>query len=364
MKIGMWNNKKVTSLNMINSKGSNPIKKIEDFQNINMVVCQIWKDNSLAIFDDTTSWYIIDLLVNKKNKKIMNYIRRVGNIFDINIFLKFDKIKRINPNNINHIMLRDNCNIKTAIALVDDYKSKTSGSKSNFIKRHGFVEGNKRFGEFKEASKHTEQQFIEKYGNVLGIEKYQIYLSKKDSNSIHFFIKKYGETIGKIKFENNKSSKQYLSSKEYYIIKYGNEIGLKMYFDISKSKGRDKDYYIDKYGIDYYLEKILKPKLSYLGQEYVIPFKDQSDFQEYSRKVRRLTEKQKLYEINGINTRGKKFHLDHKFSVANGFLNNIPIYIIADISNLEIIPAQENLTKHATNSIELVELYNRYKIRK
>ena len=53
--------------------------------------------------------------------------------------------------------------------------------------------------------------------------------------------------------------------------------------------------------------------------------------------------------IENLNLRGSHridnhaWHLDHKFSVFQGFNNNIPPYIIGSIYNLEMLPWQENL---------------------
>jgi len=58
--------------------------------------------------------------------------------------------------------------------------------------------------------------------------------------------------------------------------------------------------------------------------------------------------------------RGKDWHVDHIFSVSDGFDNDVPINIISDISNLRLISAAENLQKHKSSYKTLTELYEDY----
>jgi hypothetical protein len=64
-------------------------------------------------------------------------------------------------------------------------------------------------------------------------------------------------------------------------------------------------------------------------------------------------------EINPNNLkRGKEYHLDHKYSINEGFINNISPKIIGGKNNLEIITSYENLKKNKNCSISLNELLN------
>ena len=58
---------------------------------------------------------------------------------------------------------------------------------------------------------------------------------------------------------------------------------------------------------------------------------------------------------NGL--RSKDWHVDHIYSVTDGFLNNVPINIISDISNLRLIPATDNYAKHRKSEKTLEQLY-------
>jgi len=70
-----------------------------------------------------------------------------------------------------------------------------------------------------------------------------------------------------------------------------------------------------------------------------------------------------IEEINPLKLeRGKKlYHIDHKFSVKQGFLNNIPIEIISHPCNLFMIWYMDNLIKQDRCDISLTELLENIK---
>jgi hypothetical protein len=60
--------------------------------------------------------------------------------------------------------------------------------------------------------------------------------------------------------------------------------------------------------------------------------------------------------------RGKEYHLDHIYSVYDGFINNIDPKIISSLPNLQIIEKKINLKKSSNSwqSLEqLLYLYNK-----
>jgi len=52
----------------------------------------------------------------------------------------------------------------------------------------------------------------------------------------------------------------------------------------------------------------------------------------------------------------ENFHLDHKFSIAEGYRQGISAEVIGNIANLQIIPALENILKSDNCSITKEEL--------
>lgn len=75
----------------------------------------------------------------------------------------------------------------------------------------------------------------------------------------------------------------------------------------------------------------------------------QSEWYRYSRKVRYLTSKQPLHLLENIEKRGPVdqggWHLDHIVSVRTGFERGTPPEEIAHISNLQMLPAIDNIRK-------------------
>lgn len=54
------------------------------------------------------------------------------------------------------------------------------------------------------------------------------------------------------------------------------------------------------------------------------------------------------------------FHVDHKFSILDGYTNNIPIEVISSPVNCQLLPAHENRSKNGRSIISLDTLFNLY----
>lgn len=84
----------------------------------------------------------------------------------------------------------------------------------------------------------------------------------------------------------------------------------------------------------------------------------------YKRKVRALTEKNvhlvQEYDSKkrGLNDRGKQnYQIDHRFSIVEGWLQEVPPEIIAHPANLRFVPWQENSKKRHQSELTLQELF-------
>lgn len=87
-----------------------------------------------------------------------------------------------------------------------------------------------------------------------------------------------------------------------------------------------------------------------------------TEWQLYRKTVYKITEiiyKKFKQNINANNLpRGRgKYHLDHKFSILEGFKNNIPPYILAHQSNLQMLKEVENIAKDFRCDITMEELF-------
>jgi predicted transcriptional regulator len=84
-------------------------------------------------------------------------------------------------------------------------------------------------------------------------------------------------------------------------------------------------------------------------------------YYKYELEVLKITRQQPIKLLDNYNNRGNSgvdgaYHLDHKYSIIEGFKNNIKPELIGNIKNLEFIPWKENLKKRAKCSITLEEL--------
>lgn len=205
-----------------------------------------------------------------------------------------------------------------------------------FIKKHGVKEGEEIFKKYKEKESYigSKQYYLDKYGEEIGLKKY-IKIYKNKGTTLKKYIKKYGEIDGKIKFKEKKEFMAYTKTLNYFLDKYGEKIGLEKWLlknkrmsDSSRSIDVDKIDEYTKYCID--VDKETRLSLQYNN-------------------------------LNKIELRGKDYHLDHKISKCYGFNNNIDAKIIANIHNLEIISASDNLSKQRHCSQSLDELINKIK---
>lgn len=87
------------------------------------------------------------------------------------------------------------------------------------------------------------------------------------------------------------------------------------------------------------------------------PVEDRDKFQEYRNKVGLESARHDIHLLENFDKRGpKEYHLDHKYSVFEGFKNNVPVEIIGHICNLEMLRYSENTSKGEKCSITLDEL--------
>ena len=89
-------------------------------------------------------------------------------------------------------------------------------------------------------------------------------------------------------------------------------------------------------------------------------------FKKYNRNVYKetnITLKKFSSKIKNIKLRGKKYgyELDHKYSIYDGFENNVDPKIIANWRNLQIMTIQKNRKKNKNSSITLEELLEEVK---
>jgi hypothetical protein len=82
------------------------------------------------------------------------------------------------------------------------------------------------------------------------------------------------------------------------------------------------------------------------------------EFKKYRRKVYYWTSKNDLTMLANFDKRSKtEYHLDHKYSISEGFKNKVSPNIIGSVYNLEFLLSTDNVRKGTKCSITLEKLY-------
>lgn len=93
-----------------------------------------------------------------------------------------------------------------------------------------------------------------------------------------------------------------------------------------------------------------------------IPHDESEMFESYSKVVRSMTrftfnKNRDIIDPNGLKkNNSRKYHIDHIYSISDGYINNVDPKIISSVKNLRIIDSFENLRKGKKSEITLEEL--------
>ena len=262
---------------------------------------------------------------------------------------KLGKRKYINIEELKRLYIEEKMSLKK-ISKIVDY---CDVSLMNFLKEEGIILRESGFQEI-EKSKLDEMIFlynsgktILEVGDIVGI----------NSNTVFYHLNKMGgfirptgwskigkslskETIEKIsntKIENIKNGITiFKSGKEHHL--FGKKIDRNIV--IKQIEGRARMAYKE------FIERLPK-------------------FTIYKNEVWRVTNHQRIDLLLNIEKRGQSgienaYHLDHMFTIGNGFDNNIPPYIIGDIVNIEMLTWEDNLHKWDKCSLTKEELFERF----
>jgi len=133
-------------------------------------------------------------------------------------------------------------------------------------------------------------------------------------------------------------------------------------------KNKKKITHLKNYGVDTPLKrKDVQDKIDierkarwdeyYENKDFTTDGLSLIEYQHRSRQYANTQYNNNKQMLDPLNKRGKQFHLDHIFSVAAGFKHDVPYNIISHISNLQILPASENLSKKNACHKTLTQLY-------
>lgn len=123
---------------------------------------------------------------------------------------------------------------------------------------------------------------------------------------------------------------------------------------------------LKRYGVDnpWKTKKFLdKRSQKYHGMSHDEYTKTVPAFKKYRKEVNKITFRQDIKMLKNSEKQSIFcYHLDHKFSVLAGFLEDIEPEIIGNIVNLEFIPAKDNIKKQAKCSVTKEKLFQDYSL--
>jgi hypothetical protein len=136
--------------------------------------------------------------------------------------------------------------------------------------------------------------------------------------------------------------------------------------DYKASLLKAKETWLQKYGVDNPSKHpAIRQKLSDRNKQYHSNNADRSEVEEYYHAVRLVTNRnwyEKFHLLNGQgpNKRSREMHLDHVYSISEGYKNNIPPEVIGHWTNLRLISKIENSSKGPDGHKTIEQLYEDY----
>jgi hypothetical protein len=184
------------------------------------------------------------------------------------------------------------------------------------------------------------------------------------NKGFNYFIDNMSNEEAKLYYQTAQNSRE-----ENNIIKYRIKYPNQLTEIKEKIRGQLRETLLKEYGVEHVInipgvkEKIRETNEkngNWMTEENIQNFKD------YSKSVWRYTRKQPLHMLENIELRGHanqgKYHLDHKFSIFEGYKQGIPPEIIGNMINLEMILGRNNLKKQKKCSITLEELLKQFEV--
>lgn len=198
----------------------------------------------------------------------------------------------------------------------------------------------------------TKKKISNIHKNKSSQEKKNINSKRKQTNLERYGVE-YTINNSNIRLKTEKTCKLRYNSKSPFDSK---DIQDKIKLNVLKNYGENN---ISK--LEFIKEKIINTKIS---RGYITKFNDNK--KNYYQQVYKFSEKsyKDYYSIiNPLNLkRGLEYHLDHIYSIHDGYRYNIPPEIIGNFNNLRIIKSTENLIKSRNSDITIIELLYLYHI--
>lgn len=225
----------------------------------------------------------------------------------------------------------------------DSYFNNMNKNKQTCLQKYGYDNVFK-VTEIKEKINSTN---LEKYGSIHVTQNAEIMNRVKQTN-----LNNYGVEWS-FQSENNKTK-----SKATWMLNYGCHVSCS---DEIKEKIKKSKLIKDENGLNSWD----RARITNEHKGKWMPLEEWSEFKLYSSDVWKTTQHQDLKSLVNFEKRGRnsgEYHIDHKYSIFQGFKDNIPAEIIGSIVNLEMLESRENMSKNIKCSVTKEDLYYSYNI--
>lgn len=168
------------------------------------------------------------------------------------------------------------------------------------------------------------------------------------------------------KWASENMKKQQSSLKSGMIAKYGKDNPSL----VESIRIKRRKTFLEKYGVENPFlinveERIEKTKKTKIENGIWLKDEDRKPFDLYKKRVRESTNKSIIefdaywiLEKRAINEN----HIDHIYSIKDGYVNNIPFWLVGSIVNLQSINSNQNRSKGSSSWISVEDLITAYKI--
>lgn len=275
-------------------------------------------------------------------------------------------------------MIRDNCSHEEAVASIAQYKAKKATNLPNFILKYGEEEGTRRYNDWKTRSLKKGWDAARANGRA------------QSPRCADFYIRKgYNEADAKkaaIMYQHTNSSLHvgYYTSRglseqeakdairEIHDQKIGRD-SYREYLEATTDLSNDEITEVIRkirghftrsvLGEEAFALRVSKIRKTFEDKGKWIPLAECTEYELYKKEVWSHTNSNDISSLTNHHKRGLAgvegaYHLDHKFSIFQGFVEGIDPKIIGSYKNLECIPWRENVVKQGKCSIDIKELLN------
>lgn len=285
---------------------------------------------------------------------------------------------RNSPYDPKYVMKRDNISYEEACVKIEQYKAQKATSLANFERRYGKDEGKKRYQEWKEKSLakghavarengSSQSKFSPSYYVRHGYSQEEAYALAleflKENSPLHveYYIKR-GHSLSFARNKIRKIHDKKLGRDSYreFLEKTTNMSSEEIEQKIKEIRGNCSR---EALGNDAFEDRIAKIRKTMERKGIWVPVDDLSDYEQYRRQVWQYTNQNDLSVLPNFEKRAlagteNGYHLDHKYSISQGYINQVTPELIGSIKNLEFIPWQENVKKQGKCTITEEELVN------